>query len=147
MTALHSDLITLRQLIESAGINTERTIESGSVSTAFQTPLATSSLDAMIALSQQVSTIAMIPVDQFRLDSRQVAANDVFVLLKSQTPNCQKSRHYLYQAAQNAAFILSEIDPVALLNEAKVPPHAYLQIDENKHLVNESTTAESLLAA
>ena len=146
MTALHSDLITLRQLIESAGINTERTIESGSVSTAFQTPLATSSLDAMIALSQQVSTVAMIPVDQFRLDSRQVAANDVFVLLKSQTPNCQKSRHYLYQAAQNAAFILSEIDPVALLNEAKVPPHAHLQIDENKRPMNEAATAEPSLS-
>ena len=55
------------------------------------------------------------PFQQFRLDSRQLETGDVFVLLKSQTKNDQKSRDYLYQAAKNAAFILSEIDPVILL--------------------------------
>ncbi|MBE0441871.1 MAG: UDP-N-acetylmuramoyl-L-alanyl-D-glutamate--2,6-diaminopimelate ligase [Psychrobacter sp.] len=55
------------------------------------------------------------PFQQFRLDSRQLETGDVFVLLKSQTENDQKSRDYLYQAAKNAAFILSEIDPVILL--------------------------------
>ncbi|MGO2338965.1 MAG: Mur ligase family protein, partial [Psychrobacter sp.] len=56
-----------------------------------------------------------IPFQQFRLDSRQLETGDVFVLLKSQTSNDQRSRDYLYQAAQNAAFVLSEIDPVILL--------------------------------
>ena len=147
MTILHSDLITLPQLIESAGINTRRTTENDRVSKSSQPPLATLSLDAMIALSQQVSAIATIPFNQFRLDSRQVAVNDVFVLLKSQTPNCQKSRHHLYQAAQNAAFILSEIDPSPLLEEATVPPHAHLQINEAKRPMNESATAEPFWSA
>ena len=65
-----------------------------------------------------IHMVAKIPFKQLRLDSRHVAAGDVFVLLQSQTPNCQKSRSYLYQAAQNAAFILSEIDPIALLDTA-----------------------------
>lgn len=56
-----------------------------------------------------------IPFQQFRLDSRQLETGDVFVLLKSQTSNDQRSCDYLYQAAQNAAFVLSEIDPVILL--------------------------------
>lgn len=55
------------------------------------------------------------PFQQFRLDSRQLETGDVFVLLKSQTSNDQRSCDYLYQAAQNAAFVLSEIDPVILL--------------------------------
>lgn len=65
-----------------------------------------------------LNVIADVPFQRLRLDSRHVASGDVFVLLKSQTPNCQKSRGYLYQAAQNAAFILSEIDPIALLDTA-----------------------------
>ncbi|WP_438656732.1 UDP-N-acetylmuramoyl-L-alanyl-D-glutamate--2,6-diaminopimelate ligase [Psychrobacter maritimus] len=75
--------------------------------------------------------LANIPFEQFCLDSRQLAANDVFVLLKSHTPNCQKSRDYLYQAAQNAAFILTEIDPRALLTKANVPPHANLALTDD----------------
>lgn len=75
-----------------------------------------------------VSLVAHIPFHQFRLDSRQLATSDVFVLLKSQIPNCQKSRDYLYQAAKKAAFILSEIDPIALLATANVPPHANIAL-------------------
>jgi UDP-N-acetylmuramoyl-L-alanyl-D-glutamate--2,6-diaminopimelate ligase len=76
----------------------------------------------------QLDAVINIPFQQFCLDSRQLASNDVFVLLKSHTPNCQKSRDHLYQAANNAAFILSEIDPLALLSTANVPPHANLEL-------------------
>lgn len=51
----------------------------------------------------------------FVLDSRDVLANDVFVLLKSQSHDRAKSAAYLRQAARQAAFILSEIDPKSLL--------------------------------
>ncbi|BFM04531.1 hypothetical protein Psyaliredsea_31780 [Psychrobacter alimentarius] len=44
----------------------------------------------------------------------------MFVLLKSQTLHSQKSRDYLIQAANSAAFILSEIDPIALLTTANM---------------------------
>jgi len=89
-------------------------------------------------LSQQLTSItALSPVmgisfAQLRLDSRKMAENDAFILLKSQTPNCQQSRHYLQQAANSAAFILSEIDPQALLSEANVPANANIQPNDNK---------------
>ncbi|MGM8886505.1 UDP-N-acetylmuramoyl-L-alanyl-D-glutamate--2,6-diaminopimelate ligase [Psychrobacter sp. 1U2] len=89
-------------------------------------------------LSQQLTSItALSPVmgisfAQLRLDSRQVAKNDAFILLKSHTPNCQQSRRYLQQAANNAAFILSELDPEALLSEANVPANANIQLNDNK---------------
>ncbi|MBH0097029.1 UDP-N-acetylmuramoyl-L-alanyl-D-glutamate--2,6-diaminopimelate ligase [Psychrobacter sp. NZS113] len=70
--------------------------------------------------SNHIDVIATIPFQQFRLDSRQLETNDAFILLKSQTPNCQKSRNYLSQAAKNAAFILSEVDPIALFTTANV---------------------------
>lgn len=84
------------------------------------------------AVGNSSDSVASIPFQQFHLDSRQVAANDVFILLKSQTPNCQKSRDYLLQAAQNAVFILSEIDPVALLTPANVPPNANIQLNNTQ---------------
>lgn len=71
--------------------------------------------------ADQRDDIANIPFHQFRLDSRQLKSGDVFVLLKSQNPNDQKSRDYLRQAAKNAAFILSEIDPVSLLTTLTTP--------------------------
>ncbi|WP_422307866.1 UDP-N-acetylmuramoyl-L-alanyl-D-glutamate--2,6-diaminopimelate ligase [Psychrobacter sp.] len=74
--------------------------------------------------SIQMVSVANIPFQKFCLDSRQLATSDVFVLLKSHIPNCQKSRDNLYQAAKNAAFILSEIDPVALLATANIPLNA-----------------------
>lgn len=60
------------------------------------------------------------PFGQLRLDSRQVATGDVFILLNSQTPNPQKSRDYLHQAAKKAVFILSESNPLALFDAASL---------------------------
>lgn len=73
-------------------------------------------LSAMLASSTAAKTLATIPFQALCLDSRQVAAHEGFVLLKSQTLHCQKSRDYLIQAAQKAAFVLSEVDPIALFN-------------------------------
>lgn len=71
-------------------------------------------LSHMIEGLENPSKIAHITFHNIRLDSRQVTTNEVFVLLQSQLKNCQKSREYLSQAAKKAAFILSEIDPLAL---------------------------------
>jgi UDP-N-acetylmuramoyl-L-alanyl-D-glutamate--2,6-diaminopimelate ligase len=90
--------------------------------------------------AKPADSITDIPFNQFCLDSRQLASNDVFVLLKSHIPNCQKSRDYLFQAAKNAAFILSEIDPIALISAANTPAHA------NIALTDESSSAEQQLA-
>ncbi|MEZ7503074.1 UDP-N-acetylmuramoyl-L-alanyl-D-glutamate--2,6-diaminopimelate ligase [Psychrobacter sp. Arc29] len=88
-------------------------------------------LTAMIATSvqqassqlgaDQIQSVAHIPFQQFQLDSRQLSNNDVFILLKSHTPNFQKSHDYLLQAAEKAAFVLSEMDPAALISEANTP--------------------------
>ena len=90
--------------------------------------------------SKPIDSIVNIAFNQFCLDSRQLVANDVFVLLKSHIPNCQRSRDYLYQAAKSAAFILSEIDPISLLTTANVPPHANIALTDN------SDSAEQQLA-
>ena len=129
--------VTLQQLIETSGNDRDR--QSHSLTQALTTLISTYSSQ----LPKAKTSIAHIPFEQFRLDSRQLAANDVFVLLKSQTPNCQKSRDYLYQAAEQAAFILSEIDPIALLSTASVPPHA------NTSFTNDSdrSKAQQQLAA
>ena len=84
----------------------------------------------------QIQSIAHIPFQQFRLDSRQLSNNDVFILLKSHTPNFQKSHDYLLQAAEKAAFVLSEMDPAALISEANTP----LNMDDESN-------AQQLLAA
>lgn len=102
-------LVTLQQLLESG----DR-----------QHSLLQSSLTALLAAADNISedvSVAHIPFAQFRLDSRHVAAHDVFVLLKSQTGHCQKSRDYLLQAASQAAFILSEIDPSDLFDDGQSP--------------------------
>ncbi|KAA0913085.1 UDP-N-acetylmuramoyl-L-alanyl-D-glutamate--2,6-diaminopimelate ligase [Psychrobacter sp. ANT_WB68] len=128
-----STTVTLQQLIEASGNDKDRQSHSQnhkdkhSLAQALTTMLAASSSQ----LSNLKSSVANIPFHQFCLDSRQLAANDVFMLLKSHTPNCQKSRDYLYQAAQHAAFILSEIDPIALLTTANVPPHANIELIDN----------------
>ncbi|OXL18116.1 UDP-N-acetylmuramoyl-L-alanyl-D-glutamate--2,6-diaminopimelate ligase [Psychrobacter sp. DAB_AL32B] len=106
--------VTLQQLIEASGSNNR----------SLQQALTAMLKASMHSSSNQMASVVNIPFQQFRLDSRQLTSNDVFVLLKSQIANCQKSRDYLYQAANNAAFILSEIDPIALLTKANVPPHA-----------------------
>ncbi|MBF2720558.1 UDP-N-acetylmuramoyl-L-alanyl-D-glutamate--2,6-diaminopimelate ligase [Psychrobacter sp. NG254] len=79
----------------------------------------------------QTTAIADIPFQQFRLDSRQLSANDVFVLLKSQTSDAQKSRDYLLQAAKHAAFILSEVAPSSLFSTA-IEPSSPTQATDNK---------------
>ena len=129
--------VTLQQLIETSGNDRDR--QSHSLTQALTTLISTYSCQ----LPKAKTSIAHIPFEQFRLDSRQLVANDVFVLLKSQTPNCQKSRDYLYQSAEQAAFILSEIDPIALLSTASVPPHA------NTSFTNDSdrSKAQQQLAA
>ena len=103
-------------------------------------------LTAMIATSvqqatsqsgaDQIQSIAHIPFQQFQLDSRQLSNNDVFILLKSHTPNFQKSHDYLLQAAEKAAFVLSEMDPAALISEANTPLN-----------MNGESNAQQLLAA
>ena len=129
--------VTLQQLIETSGNDRDR--QSHSLTQALTTLISTYSSQ----LPKAKTSIAHIPFEQFRLDSRQLVASDVFVLLKSQTPNCQKSRDYLYQSAEQAAFILSEIDPIALLSTASVPPHA------NTSFTNDSdrSKAQQQLAA
>ncbi len=87
----------------------------------------------LVEISQSVdnaSSIATIPFGQLCLDSRQVEANDAFILLASQTQNCQASRHYLKQAAAQAAFILSEIEPTALLVNGNAPANTNLQLHD-----------------
>ena len=93
--------------------------------------------------SNLIGSITDTPFNQFCLDSRQLVSKDVFVLLQSHIPNCQKSRAYLFQAANNAAFILSEIDPLALLATANVPPHANLELttDNAKSIAQQQITA------
>ena len=129
--------VTLQQLIETSGNDRDR--QSHSLTQALTTLISTYSCQ----LPKAKTSIAHIPFEQFRLDSRQLVANDVFVLLKSQTPNCQKSRDYLYQAAEQAAFILSEIDPIALLSTANVPPHANISFTND----SDRSKAQQQLAA
>lgn len=129
--------VTLQQLIETSGNDRDR--QSHSLTQALTTLISTYSSQ----LPKAKTSIAHIPFEQFRLDSRQLVANDVFILLKSQTPNCQKSRDYLYQAAEQAAFILSEIDPIALLSTANVPPHANISFTND----SDRSKAQQQLAA
>ena len=129
--------VTLQQLIETSGNDRDR--QSHSLTQALTTLISTYSSQ----LPKAKTSIAHIPFEQFRLDSRQLAASDVFVLLKSQTPNCQKSRDYLYQSAEQAAFILSEIDPIALLSTASVPPHANISFTND----SDRSKAQQQLAA
>lgn len=117
MTESNYNLVTLQQLMDGS--------QSGDKD---QGRLRQHLLDMLV----QDQSVADIAFHQFQLDSRQVGAQDVFVLLKSQIPNCQKSRHYIEQAAQNAAFILSEIDPQALFANAHVPPHRHIQLGNHQ---------------
>ena len=129
--------VTLQQLTESSSSNSRHGvgIEQALQKLSTQTTL-------VGADSKPINSFLDIPFLQFRLDSRQLEPNDVFVLLKSHIPNCQKSRDYLYQAAENAAFILSEIDPTALLSTTSVSNHADIT------LPNDSTAkAQQQLAA
>ena len=139
MTLSHSSpsraAVTLQQLFDAKDSNSHKLQQA---------------LVAMIASSEQgssaqsdsklIDSVVNIPFNQFCLDSRQLAPKDVFVLLQSHIPNCQKSRDHLFQAANNAAFILSEIDPSALISTANTPAHA------NIALTDDSISAEQQLA-
>ncbi len=97
MTTSPKNAITLQQLVDS-GLSEALSLH----------------LPPLTKQADNSDSIAHIAFQNLRLDSRQVQARDVFVLLESQTPNRSKSRDYLLQAATQAAFILSEIDPKAL---------------------------------
>jgi len=129
--------VTLQQLTESSSSNSRHGV---GIEQALQ-KLSTQTT-SIGADSKPMNSFLDIPFLQFRLDSRQLEPNDVFVLLKSHIPNCQKSRDYLYQAAENAAFILSEIDPTALLSTTSISNHADIT------LLNDSASkAQRQLAA
>ena len=116
--------VTLQQLLAVSSSDDRHSLQQ--VFTANMTASVSELSHQMTAV--QLDAVINTPFQQFCLDSRQLASTDVFVLLKSHTPNCQKSRDHLYQAANNAAFILSEIDPIALLATVNVPPHANLEL-------------------
>ncbi|WP_379543359.1 UDP-N-acetylmuramoyl-L-alanyl-D-glutamate--2,6-diaminopimelate ligase [Psychrobacter sp. R86515] len=113
ISSLDSATVTLQQLIDANKSQQQKLAEQLTAMIAASIQEASNQV-----CSGQAQSIAHIPFQQFRLDNRQLDANDVFVLLKSQTANPQKSRDYLLQAAEQAAFILSEIDPSILLSEA-----------------------------
>lgn len=101
--------VTLQQLIDASDSRLKQQLTE---------MMATSAQKAVNqAVSAQVHSVADIAFRQFQLDSRQLSDNDVFILLNSHTPNVQKSRDYLLQAASKAAFVLSEIDPITLMSE------------------------------
>ena len=104
MTISAHDAVTLQQLIDS----------SSSDALGLQ-------LSKMVQNADNPDAIANTAFQALRLDSRHVADNDAFILLKSQTQqgqDDQKTRDYLKQAAKHAAFILSEINPLGLFDNA-----------------------------
>lgn len=74
-------------------------------------------------LQKALKTVIDLPFQQFVIDSRKITENDVFVLLKSQTPNEQidyeKVKSYLKQVEEKTAFVLSEIDLSLIENFVK----------------------------
>jgi len=118
--------VTLQQLTESSSSNRRHGVGIEQALQKLSTQTTLIGVD-----SKPINSFLDIPFLQFRLDSRQLEPNDVFVLLKSHIPNCQKSRDYLYQAAENAAFILSEIDPTALLSTTSVSNHADITLSND----------------
>ncbi|MBK3393818.1 UDP-N-acetylmuramoyl-L-alanyl-D-glutamate--2,6-diaminopimelate ligase [Psychrobacter sp. M9-54-1] len=140
---LSSTPVTLQQLIAASGNDSNVNNQSHGPGHSHSLAQTLTAVVAEQESTNSIESVAHIPFEQFCLDSRRLAANDVFVLLKSHTPNCQKSRDYLYQAAERAAFILSEIDPIALLSKANVPPHANIPLST----VNAQSVAQQQLAA
>ncbi|MFI8555537.1 UDP-N-acetylmuramoyl-L-alanyl-D-glutamate--2,6-diaminopimelate ligase [Psychrobacter sp. NPDC077938] len=136
ISSLDSATVTLQQLIDANKSQQHKLAEQLTAMIAASIQEASNQVG-----SDQAQSIAHIPFQQFRLDSRQLEANDVFVLLKSQTANSKKSRDYLLQAAEQAAFILSEIDPVVLLSGANNPSNT------TNELQTDSITSMQQLAA
>ena len=104
---------TLQQLIDTSGSRLAQQL----------TAMITTSDQQALSGSDSAQSVADIPFGQFRLDSRQLSNNDVFILLKSHNPNYQKSRNYLLQAAEKAAFVLSEMDSAELIGDANPSAH------------------------
>ncbi len=131
-SSLSFNTVTLQQLVESSGssLSNRHLLQQALTAMTSVTETVTQTSSAHTQVTQRES-IANIPFRQFCLDSRQLETSDVFVLLKSQTPNGQKSRDYLTQAAKSAAFILSEVDPVALLMSAHVAPDTNIALTDN----------------
>lgn len=104
MTTASNYAVTLQQLIDS----------SSSDALGLQ-------LSKMVQTADNPDAIANTAFQALCLDSRHVADKDAFILLKSQTQqgqDDQKTCDYLTQAAKHAAFILSEINPLDLFDNA-----------------------------
>ena len=114
MTTSSHDAVTLQQLIDSSSSD-----ELGR------------QLSKMVQNADNPDAIANTVFQDLRLDSRHVASDDVFILLKSQTQqgqDYQKIRDYLSQAAKCAAFILSEINLLDLFDNTNVLPCPILYV-------------------
>lgn len=129
MTTSSKNAVTLQQLVDHANHTNNKALSRH--------------LAKVITHSEPSDSVADIAFQALRLDSRQVDNDDVFILLKSQTPNAQSSRNYLYQAAKSAAFILSEIDPLSLLSDPNLS-NGNLSSDD---ALSSAATAEQRLLA
>ncbi len=87
-----SATVNLQQLMDASNRNDHRLAQALSAMIAASAQALATQTSTNQAAAAQLNTVANVPFQRFRLDSRQVAPNDVFVLLKSHTPNCQKSR-------------------------------------------------------
>ncbi|OLF36762.1 UDP-N-acetylmuramoyl-L-alanyl-D-glutamate--2,6-diaminopimelate ligase [Psychrobacter sp. Cmf 22.2] len=120
MTSSAYDAITLQQLIESNNNALGQ------------------QLSKMVHSAKNPEAIANTAFNKLRLDSRHVADNDAFILLKSQTQqgqDPQKIHDYLLQAGKRAALIFSEINPVALFDNTDILPCPVLYVPDIRHFL------------
>ncbi|MGM8887156.1 UDP-N-acetylmuramoyl-L-alanyl-D-glutamate--2,6-diaminopimelate ligase, partial [Psychrobacter sp. 1U2] len=95
-------------------------------------------LSQMVHSAKNPEVIANTAFNKLRLDSRHVADNDAFILLKSQTQqgqDPQKIRDYLSQAGKRAALIFSEINPSALFDNTDILPCPILYVPNIRHFL------------
>lgn len=130
MTTSAHDAVTLQQLINT----------SNSDALGLQ-------LSKMVQGADNPDAMMNTAFQKLRLDSRDITLNDMFILLRSQSQNCPKSREYLLQASKQAAFILSELDPVALFDNTNIPYDGNIQLNDNGHLANAQSIAQQQLPA
>lgn len=79
-------------------------------------------------LDEIVQSVAHVPFHRFCLDSRKVSEGDAFVLLSSfshQDDALERANQYLTSVEDEAAFVLSQIDP-KLLDVRFSKPIVYL---------------------
>lgn len=103
-------------------------------------------LSKMVQGADNSDAIRHTAFQKLRLDSRDVNLNDVFVLLKSHSQHCPQSRDYLLQASKQAAFILSEMDPVALFDNTNMPYDSNIELKDTPLNNAQSTAREQPLA-